>query len=89
MHLLDDFLEFPADQWNHQSSFNDAKSFISSMNITNDHAERSIALKESFSSQFTKDEVQLQFASQVVADHCKKFPEFSKQTLLNNFESRQ
>ena len=59
------------------------------MAITNDHAERSIALKESFSSQFTKDEEQLQFASQVVADHCKKFPEFSKQTLLNNFESRQ
>ena len=44
MHLPDDFLEFPADQWKHQSSFNDAKSFISSMTITNDHAERGIAL---------------------------------------------
>ena len=54
MNLLGDFLKFPADQWNHQSSFNDAKSFVSSMAITNDHAERSIALKESFSSQFTR-----------------------------------
>ena len=37
---------------------------------------------------WTKDEEQLQFALQVVTDHNKKFPEFSKQTLLNNFESR-
>ena len=68
MNLPDDILEFPADQWKHQSSFNDAKSFISSMTITNDHAERGIALIQSFSGQFTKDEVQFHFASQVVAD---------------------
>ena len=44
------------------------------MAITNDHAERGIALIESFSGQFTKDEKQFQFASQVVADHqrCEK-----------------
>ena len=30
IHLSDDFLEFPADQWKHLSSFNDAKSFTSS-----------------------------------------------------------
>ena len=89
MHLSDDFVGFPADQRKHQSSFNDAKSFISSMAITNDHVERGTALIESFSGQFTKDKEQFLFASQVVADHCKKFPEFSKQTLLNSFESRQ
>ena len=50
------------------------------------HAERGIALIESFSDQFTKDEEQLQFASQVVANHGKKFSEFSNQTLPNNFE---
>ena len=55
MHLPDDVLEFPADQWKQQSSFNDAKSFISSMAITNDHAECGIALIESFSGQYTKD----------------------------------
>ena len=59
------------------------------MAITNDHAERGIALIESFSGQFTKDKEEFQFASQVVADHCKKFLEFLKQTLLNNFKSRQ
>ena len=52
MHLPDDFLEFPADQWKHQSSFNNAKSFIGSIAITNHHAERGIALIESFSGQF-------------------------------------
>ena len=29
LHLPNNFLEFPADQWKHQSSFNDAKSFNS------------------------------------------------------------
>ena len=89
MHLPNDFLEFPADHWKHQPSFNDTKSFISSIAITNDHAEHGFALIQSFSGQFTKDKEQLQFASQVVADHRKRFPKFSKQTLLNNFESRQ
>ena len=86
MHLPDDFLEFPADQWKPQSSFNDTKSFISLMAITNNYAECGIALIESFSGQFTKDEEQLQFGSQVVANHGKKFPEFLKQTLLNDLE---
>jgi len=86
MQLPDDFLEFPAHQWKHQPSFTAAKTFISSMAITNDHAERGIALIENFSGHFTKDEEQLQFALRVVADHRKKFPDFSKQTLLNNFE---
>ena len=53
MQFSDHFLEFPADQWKHQSSSNDAKSFISSIAITNDRAEHGIALIESFSSQFT------------------------------------
>ena len=86
MHLPDNYLEFPADQWKHQSSFYDAKSFISSMAITNDHAERGIALIESFSGQFTKDEEQFQFTSQVVADHCKSFLNFQNRpcsTILN------
>ena len=48
MHLHEDFLKFPGDQWKHQSSFNDAKSFISSTDITNDYAERGISLIESF-----------------------------------------
>ena len=48
MHLCDNFVEFPADQWKHQSSFNDAKSLISSMAITNGHAENGNALIESF-----------------------------------------
>ena len=90
LHLPNDLLEFPADQWKHQSNLNDAKKLHQfNDHYQYDHAERGIALIESFSGQFTKDEVQFQFASQVVADHCKKFTEFSKQTLFNNFESRR
>ena len=59
------------------------------MAITNDHAERDIVLIEYFSGQFTENKEQFRFAPQVVVDHCKKFPKFSKQTLLNNFETRE
>ena len=54
MQFSDGFLEFPADQWKHQSSCNDAKNFISSIAIMNDRAEHGIALIESFSGQFTQ-----------------------------------
>ena len=85
MHLPDDFLELLPDQWKHQSSFNDTKSFISLMAITNDDAERGIALIESFSGQFQKDEEQLQFALHFVADHFKKFSKFFKTDLAQQF----
>ena len=86
MNLLDDFLEFPADQWNHQSSFNDAKSFISSMAITNDHAERSIALKESFSSQFTRTKYSCNLPRKLLLIIAKSFLNFQNRpcsTILN------
>ena len=63
MQFSDDFLEFPADQWKHQSSFNDAKSFISSIAFTNDRDEHGIALIESFSGQFTQRTVTIHVTS--------------------------
>ena len=70
----EDFLTYPAAQWKHQPSFIAAKSFISTLAVTNDHAERGVALIEDFSGRLTKDEDQLQFALRIVADHHKKFP---------------
>ena len=68
----------------HQPGFNAAKSFLSILAVTNDHAEHSVALIEDFSDCLRKDEDQLQFALNVVSDHCKKFPDTLKQTLLGN-----
>ena len=67
------FLTYLAAQWKHQPSFIAAKSFISTLAITNDHAECRVALIEDFSGHLTKDEEQLQFALCVVADHRKSF----------------
>ena len=44
LRLPDDFLEYPAAQWKHQPSFSTVKSLISTLAVTNDHAERAIAL---------------------------------------------
>ena len=54
------------------------KSFISTLPVTNDHAERAIALVEDFSGRLTKDEQQLQFVLSVVDEHHKKFPDSRK-----------
>ena len=70
--LPDDFLEYPAAQWKHQPRFNAAKSLISTLAVTNDNAERAIALVEDFSGRLTKDEQQVQFVLSVGAEHCKK-----------------
>ncbi|KAK4320593.1 hypothetical protein Pmani_008554 [Petrolisthes manimaculis] len=86
LHLPQDFLEYPADQWKHQPSFSAPKSFVSTLAVTNDHAERAIALVEHFSGHLTKDEQQLQFVLSVVAEHRKKCPDARKQTLLGNNE---
>ncbi|KAG0725682.1 hypothetical protein GWK47_038130 [Chionoecetes opilio] len=43
--------------------------------VVNDHAERGVALIQEFNGSLTKDEEQLQFLLQVVADHRKAFPD--------------
>lgn len=50
----------------------------------NDHAERGVALIQEYSDKLTKDEEQLQYWLQVVADHHKQFSMVNKKTLTNN-----
>ena len=66
------------------AGFNASKSFISTLAVTNDHAERGLALIENFSGCLTKDEDQQQFALNVVSDHRKKFSDTLKRILLGN-----
>ena len=54
--LPEDYLKYPAAQWKHQSGFNAAKSFISTLSVTNHYAKQKIALIENFSGHLTKDE---------------------------------
>ena len=45
------------------------------------HAERGVALVQESSCRLTKDEEQLQFVMQIVAEHRKKIPNALKQNL--------
>ena len=51
------------------------------MTVTNDHAERGVALKEKFNRALTHTEEQAQYLLQVVSDRRKKFPNCKKFTL--------
>ena len=50
-------------------SYNRAKALIDNLAVTNDHAERGVALAKEYAGKITKDEEQLQFGLQVVSDH--------------------
>ena len=63
-------------------SYNRAKALIDNLAVTNDHAERGVALAKEYAGKITKDEEQLQFALQVVSDHRKRFPVASKRALI-------
>ena len=81
LRLKDDFLDLPPDTWEEQEDFRDAAAVVRNLAVVNDHAERGVALIEDFNRSLTKDEEQLQFLLQVVADHRKQFPDSQKRTL--------
>ena len=82
--LPDEFLQYPAAQWNHQPSFSAATKIISSLAVTNDHAKRAVAMVKQFSGSLTKNEQQLQFFMPVVAEHRKELSVSCKRSLLEN-----
>ena len=54
------------------------------MKVTNDSAERGVALIQSYNRLLTKNEEQLQFLLQVVSEHRHIFPNTNKDTLINS-----
>lgn len=86
LNLKTDFLELPIEQWYSNLSFQESKATVQALSVVNDQAERGVALIQEYSGRITKDEEQLQFLLQVVADHRKIFPNPLKQTLLSNSE---
>lgn len=80
--LSGEFLHSPASQWEDNPQYQAAKAVARKLAVTNDHAERGVALVQDFSGRLTKNEEQLQFILQVVADHRKKFPQALKQTMI-------
>ena len=61
--------------------FQRSSQIVRNLAVVNDHAERGVALIQEFNGCLTKDEQQLQFLLQVVADHRKAFPDPRKRIL--------
>ena len=70
----------PAD-WKKDEAYGKACKALGKLSVTNDHAERGVALIQEYNRLLTKDEEQLQFLVQVVADHRRQFPDTRKGTL--------
>jgi hypothetical protein len=68
--------------WEQDDDFTRARDTAKSLQVVNDCAERGLALIKELNKKLTKDEGQLQFLLQVVADHRQLFPMPNKKTLV-------
>ena len=57
------------------------RDFVCSLNVTNDVAERGVAMIETFDNTVTHNEANLQWLLQAVENHRKRVPGFSKSEL--------
>ena len=57
---------------------------VNALMVTNDNAERGVALVQELNKLITYDEEQFQFLLQVVADHRRQFSSCRKSLLLGN-----
>ena len=67
--------------WLERDDYKKAADCVRGLMVTNDHAERGVALIQEFNRSLTKEEEQLQFLLQVVTDHRRQFPNRLKRTL--------
>lgn len=68
-----DFLEEPPDQWELNEHFQYGLKIFKDLKVTNDVAERGVALIQEFNGAFTKDEGQKQYALQIIKTHRKMY----------------
>ena len=69
--------------------FQKGLSIVRWLNVTNDAAERGVALIQSFNSSITSDEKHKQFILQIVAEHRRSLSNSNKSKLVQNFEDLQ
>ena len=79
-----DFLEYEPETWSSREDFTKGEEIIKAIRVTNDHAERAVALVQEYNRRVTHDEDQLQFLLQVVSEHRRQFPDSKKSTLTAN-----
>ena len=84
MRISTSFLDVDPSRWNDDLAFQAAKKEMNVIRVVNDHAERGIALIQQYNKSLTKDEEQLQYLLQVVAEHRRNFPDARKNLLLQD-----
>ena len=77
------FLEIDPDFWNENDAFQQGKYKVKNLKVTNDAAERGVALITEFTNNGrTKNDEQLKAMVEVVEDHRKRFPTANKSVLI-------
>ena len=79
--LPTEFLTTDPEMWDEQESYAAAKRRLSNLKVVNDTAERGVTLIQEYNKSLTKDEGDLQFLLQVVADHRQQYPVANKSDL--------
>ena len=67
------------------TSYQEMKSFVNSVKVVNDAAERGVKLNTDYAAILTDDPQQRERILQADEDHRKRFPEFSKAALSKSF----
>ena len=75
------WLDKPVSTWEADGEYQAFERFVRDLKVTNDVAERGVALIQDFAHTITKDDQQLQWLLQAVEAHRKRVPSFEKHHL--------
>ena len=73
LRISPDFLSSDPETWENRDDYKKACNIINKLQVTNDNAERGVALVQELNKRITYDEEQFQFLIQVVADHRRQY----------------
>lgn len=79
--LKAEWLNDDPETWSEQSEYAALCSYVSSLKVTNDTAERGVRIIQDFARTVTKNETDLQWLLQCVEKHRREFPEFKKSNM--------
>ena len=76
-----EWLDKPVNTWKNYKSFQEMETWVKTLKVTNDAAERGIKLVSDYCNILTKDSEDLQNLLQVVTQHRQEYPDVNKETL--------
>lgn len=80
--LSTDFLLLDPTEWESNLDYITAFNSVKDMKVVNDSAERGVKLISDFHQSITSKEDEKQFLLQLVSEHRKQFPSYTKKTLI-------